>query len=992
MQVINGNLEVKRGIYFGRQNYIIYDKKLEKYLFTINGGDIIFQIGTTGIETSGDLQVDGIFVTDDIQTNSLIVGTTSIIPSLISTDISTTSLTVQELNLSGSLAGNFDIIANSIEITSESLYHGDVTIEGGLNVLGAITAAESVSAGTTNPLFLLADGNPSDLLDIGLYGEYNNGITNVYSGLFRDASTVSNVWKLFEGVTIPPEPNFGQIDNYANLIVGNLTAQNGIISAAGVTVSTSIESNTIDTSSLNVTGTGTINNLINTTGSITTLTSTNSSITTLDSTLITSNDIGTTILGVTGTGTINDLVNTTLLSTLIQSTEIGVTNLGITNTLTVSGDTTMINLDATNISLIGDLLVGDNIQANSINVTTDVTIEGDLTVNTNTTIIGDLTVDGNTLYVESTENQIGIGTTDPSYTLDVDGDINLTGVLYQNGVTLDAFLWNLDDISGTNAHNTNTGNIGIGLTNPSYKLDVVGDINATGVYRLDGIEVLNNTAIGSGVVNSSLRNLGTQNTTLNMGSNEITNVTTLTATDVYATNITGILQTVSQPNIINLGNLTGLTVTGLSQLNNLNITTDATITGKITTETLDVQSTALISSLGITNDIIINGTLDSTLITSNEIGVTNLGVTGSAIINDLTSTIGSITTLYSTLITSNEIGVTNLGVTGSAIINDLTSTIGSITTLNSTLITSNEIGVTNLGVTGSAIINDLTSTIGSITTLDSTLITSNEIGVTNLGVTGSAIINDLTSTIGSITTLDSTLITSNEIGVTNLGVTGNSIISGNLTVDNNVGIGTDIPSFKLDVSGGINTATALYIDGIDIETVFNIIQVENKKTYFNQFLTLNNSNEITGNYGGVTEFIYTNNSSTQTLFISNLVVSIQDESPFNLSEYGSIGSALTNGINVFYTTDSGATKNFIVGTTFNVKSNGDWNNFTNDIKLTDLGTGDSILTLTLNFRNNGAYIILPQNERFGIEVQDDFSLVNSHKAQINGFLYANSEL
>ena len=30
------------------------------------------------------------------------------------------------------------------------------------------------------------------------------------------------------------------------------------------------------------------------------------------------------------------------------------------------------------------------------------------------------------------------------------------------------------------------GNVGIGLTNPAYKLDVDGDINITGTYRVNG--------------------------------------------------------------------------------------------------------------------------------------------------------------------------------------------------------------------------------------------------------------------------------------------------------------------------------------------------------------------------------------------------------------------------------------------------------------------------------------------------------------------------
>ena len=48
------------------------------------------------------------------------------------------------------------------------------------------------------------------------------------------------------------------------------------------------------------------------------------------------------------------------------------------------------------------------------------------------------------------------------------------------------------------------GNVGIGVTNPSKKFEVVGDIDATTDYNINGTQVLSATTLGSGVVNSSL--------------------------------------------------------------------------------------------------------------------------------------------------------------------------------------------------------------------------------------------------------------------------------------------------------------------------------------------------------------------------------------------------------------------------------------------------------------------------------------------------------
>jgi microcystin-dependent protein len=78
---------------------------------------------------------------------------------------------------------------------------------------------------------------------------------------------------------------------------------------------------------------------------------------------------------------------------------------------------------------------------------------------------------------------IGIGLTFPNlpnYTLDVAGDINFTGTLYQNGTE---FVSGGSSIWTSNNDNTIyylTSNVGIGTTNPSEKLHVEGNIKNTG--------------------------------------------------------------------------------------------------------------------------------------------------------------------------------------------------------------------------------------------------------------------------------------------------------------------------------------------------------------------------------------------------------------------------------------------------------------------------------------------------------------------------------
>ena len=139
--------------------------------------------------------------------------------------------------------------------------------------------------------------------------------------------------------------------------------------------------------------------------------------------------------------------------------------------------TTTVDTTAANGYSRGDILVG-NIDADT------------------TTITGDLLVDTNTLYVDSTNNQVGIGTTGPTVPLDVVGDIN-TSTDY--------------NISGTQVLSSTT--LGTGVINSSLTSigTLVQDMNITtgNEYQINSVSVLNATTLGSSVVNSSLTSVGT---------------------------------------------------------------------------------------------------------------------------------------------------------------------------------------------------------------------------------------------------------------------------------------------------------------------------------------------------------------------------------------------------------------------------------------------------------------------------------------------------
>jgi hypothetical protein len=87
----------------------------------------------------------------------------------------------------------------------------------------------------------------------------------------------------------------------------------------------------------------------------------------------------------------------------------------------------------------------------------------------------------NFVYDKAT-GYVGVGTDNPQYQLDVDGDINFTGIFYENGSPFVASRWTAG--SGTDIYRLS--NVGIGTTAPTEDLDIAGNIRIRGALY-DGL-------------------------------------------------------------------------------------------------------------------------------------------------------------------------------------------------------------------------------------------------------------------------------------------------------------------------------------------------------------------------------------------------------------------------------------------------------------------------------------------------------------------------
>ena len=115
-------------------------------------------------------------------------------------------------------------------------------------------------------------------------------------------------------------------------------------------------------------------------------------------------------------------------------------------------------------------------------------LHADAIVGFDMAVTSNLEVGQANLFVDTLNTRVGIGKTEPGYALDVVGDINFTGDLYEGGTLFVSTPWNIE--TSPDALSYTAGNVGIGKTEPGYALDVVGDINFTGdLYKGGNLSV-----------------------------------------------------------------------------------------------------------------------------------------------------------------------------------------------------------------------------------------------------------------------------------------------------------------------------------------------------------------------------------------------------------------------------------------------------------------------------------------------------------------------
>jgi len=555
-------------------------------------------------------------------------------------------------------------------------------------------------------------------------------------------------------------------------------------------------------------------------------------------------------------------------------TTTGLTTTGTVYASTVSATTLIVDTLTESLTVVGDAsITGDVIVDNTL-TTGWATVSGTLTAVSITGTTADISGEIKAGTLSSTGNgyfssNVGVGTTDTAeYKLLVkDGTSNLFGVPYNTSglsegktIVYDGSGWVYDNAGP--ADGTQTGEIltwdgtewsanstvviegtsvGIGSTQPTQKLDVVGNVKATEFIGSGAaLSGLNASNVTSGTLSNSrlpgtisVSNLEATANLVVGGPADITG--TLSASSIIgsgagistlnASNVTsGTLSNSRLPGTISVSNLeatANLVVGGPANIAG-SVSAGAidgsslTVTGVV--QGLNLTSTGTLSSAGITSSDNVTITGADKSLTASNITTSNLIVSN---FHSITGTLSASNVETSNLTVSNRlsggtISVSNIEATANLMVGgpvDITGTLSAGGSLTGTSLTvSDQVQGATVSSTGHVI---ATGSVTGTTINTPTLVVSKDAQITgNLTVSG------------GLVTITSTTTGTNQINITNNGTgpalianqTGNQpvvnflddnasvlfISGGELTgKDGFVGLGTEAPQERLDVRGNI---------------------------------------------------------------------------------------------------------------------------------------------------------------------------------------------
>ena len=468
---------------------------------------------TTSVsKTSGALQV---------------TGGTGIQGTLYAAD--TTLDSVQTLNMSTGTVPITDATKKLVDSLITQNDDGSIVIAANVEITGNISVVGNTFALTSNDVIItdrildLANNNMSTSLDIGILMEHpgknifvghhtnpddyfsigytSNGYTedhvewngtdhitaNVWGHLItQNTVTVEygNVYIVDGGLGIGVGQRYGDNNPDSKLYVtGNAHVTSNISTDSNVIIGATTATTSKTTGAIRVAGgVGIQGDLHATDANLENVEA--DSVTVTNNTTSTDKDTGALIVTTGGVG-IEENLNVGGLTKVWDGTDATTTTSGALQILGGLGvvksihaaDTTFESVNITDTTISANTISGALQVAGGVGVANNVHVGNDVYIGSN------LNVDTTTLHVDSVSNKVGIGKTNPGFTLDVAGDINFSGDLYEGGSQFISSPWTIE--TTPDALSYTSGNIGIGAANPDSKLYVTGNTFITSNLTVD---------------------------------------------------------------------------------------------------------------------------------------------------------------------------------------------------------------------------------------------------------------------------------------------------------------------------------------------------------------------------------------------------------------------------------------------------------------------------------------------------------------------------